>query len=638
MTDLLKLGAYSIQALQQGLSTTGHNIANAGTEGFSRQSVNYETQTPQRFGFGFVGSGSRIASIERAFNGFLTDQVRSLTSSSSQHQIFSDFSARLENLFANNDSNLNNSLQNFFDSLAGVAANPTGMPEREVLMSESQSLVQRFHSYRALIQDINGSINDELSASVEQVNSLSDSIVKLNRQIVQHYASGQGVAPNDLLDERDRLLEQMAGFLDIQVVEQTDASVNVVIGNGQALVIGGQANDLKAVFNSLDGSKLEIGMLSSPGTVDGSGVVKGGKLQGLLDFRNRVLEPVETQLGVIALTLTASFNSQHQLGVDFDGNLGGNFFQAMSFAIANSSDNAGTAMPTLSISDATQVRDSAYSLSFDGAQWQLSRVGDGTTVSGVGVLNIDGMSIDTTAGVPVAGDKFIFNPGRDAGAAFGLAISDARQIAAANALSAENPVSNVGTAVLSAVRADPANTLPLAGDITLTFDPDALGAGVPGFTVLGGPGGTIAYDPATESAGKAFTFAVEGLHFQFSGEPQSGDSFVISNNDAFGDSSNILALASLQEQSLVNGGSESFQDMFGVTVTKVGVNSNEAIRNLSVETTLKDQAVSQRESDRGVNLDEEAANLLRLQQAYQASAQMIRIADELFQTLISSVR
>ena len=154
MTDLLRLGAYSIQALQQGLTTTGHNLASAGTEGYSRQTVNYETQSPQRCGFGFIGTGARVASVERAFNGFLTDQVRSFTSSASQHEVFAELSSRIEHLFADGENSLNNSLQRLFDATSGVAANPTGIPERDVLLSEARSLISRHQTYQSLLQDV----------------------------------------------------------------------------------------------------------------------------------------------------------------------------------------------------------------------------------------------------------------------------------------------------------------------------------------------------------------------------------------------------------------------------------------------------------------------------------------------------
>ncbi|MCG8416125.1 MAG: hypothetical protein MI746_18055, partial [Pseudomonadales bacterium] len=461
----------------------------------------------------------------------------------------------------------------------------------------------------------------------------------INTQIVEHSAAGESIQPNDLLDERDRLLEELASYVEIQVVEQADSSLNIMIGNGQSLVIGGEFNKLETVLNSSDGSKLEIAVAGNVGSSDGSPIIKGGQLQGLLDFRDRVLEPVQSQLGLIALGLTDAFNTQHQLGVDLDGNMGADFFQPLTFAIAQSGNNIGTSAPSLTLNDASEVRASNYSLVYDGAQWQLTRDSDGTSVVGAGPLVLDGMSIDVGVGIPAAGDRFEFNPGKQAGQNFGLAISDARQIAAASALTTQSSLSNVGSATLDNVVVDPNNTLPLAGPITVTYDDDALGPGVPGFTVVGGPGGTIAYDPASESAGKNFTFVVEGISFTVSGVPVSGDSFVIDNNTAsLADGSNILVLGNLQQQSLLNGNSESFQDMYGVTVTRIGINSNEATRSLDVESALKLQAEAQLDSTRGVNLDEEAAKLIQLQQAYQASAQLIKIADDLFQTLIASVR
>ena len=639
MTDLLRLGTYSIQALQQGLTTTGHNISNAGTEGYSRQTVNYETQTPQKFGFGFIGNGARVASVERAFNEFLTSQVRSLNSSASQQQVFSELSTRLEQLFADGDNNLNGSIQNFFDAIGSVNTNPSGIAEREVMLSEARSLVDRYQSYQTLLQDINRSINADIQKSVDEINSLSSSLAKINTQIVELSIGGSGAKPNDLLDQRDRLLEELASYVEIQVVEQSDSSLNVMIGNGQALVIGGGYNELKTNFNSADGSKLEVGVASNNSSNDGSPLIQGGQLQGMLDFRDRVLSPAKSELGLIALGLTDSFNTQHQLGIDLNGNAGSNFFQPLSFNIAQSGNNAGTTVPNLTINDTSQVHSGSYSLTYDGAQWQLRRDSDGTAVTGAGPLSLDGMTIDVSVGVPISGDRFVIDPGSDAGENFGLALIDGRQIAAASALTVETSLANTGNGGLNNVVVDPTNTLPLAGPITLSFDPDALGAGVPGFNIVGGPGGTIAYDPGSESAGKNFTFAAEGFSFSVSGVPAAGDSFVINNNSSsLGDGSNLLKLGELQHQSLLNGGAESFQGMYGVTVARIGVNANEASRNLEVESTLKLQAESQLEGNRGVNLDEEAARLIQLQQAYQASAQMIKVADDLFQTLISSVR
>ena len=639
MADLLRLGTYSIQALQQGLTTTGHNIANAGTEGYSRQTVSYETQTPQRFGFGFVGNGARVASVERAFNQFLSSQVRSLNSSTSQQQMFSELSTRLEQLFADGENNLNGSIQNFFDSMAAVTTNPSGIAERDVMLSEARSLVDRYQSYQSLLQDINQSINADLQNSVEEINSLASSLAKINSQIVELTIGGSGIKPNDLLDQRDRLLEDLASYIEIQVVEQADSSLNVMISNGQSLVLGGDFNALATSFNSTDGSRLEVGMAANNGSNDGSPTIKGGQLQGLLDFRERVLAPAQSQLGLIALGLTDAFNTQHQLGVDLNGNNGGNFFNPLSLNVAQSGNNAGTSAPTVTVDDVSQVRSSAYSLTYDGAQWQLRRDSDGASVSGAGPLVLDGMTVDVSAGVPIGGDRFVINPGRDAGENFGLALIDSRQIAAASALTVQTSLNNTGNAVVDTIVVDPTNTLPLAGSITLDFDPDALGPGISGFNVVGGPGGTIAYDPGIESAGKTFNFPAEGFSFSVSGVPATGDSFVINNNSSsLGDGSNLLKLGELQHQSMLNGSTESFQGMYGVTVARIGVNANEASRNLEVESTLKLQAENQLEGNRGVNLDEEAARLIQLQQAYQASAQLIKVADDLFQTLISSVR
>ncbi|PCJ26658.1 MAG: flagellar hook-associated protein FlgK [SAR86 cluster bacterium] len=638
MVDLLRMGANSLQSWQQALNTTGHNIANANTDGFSRQTVQLDTVAPQGFGFGFIGQGAKISSIERSHNSFLTSQVQAFASSASRYEVFTQFSSRVDNILANSENSLSHSIQKFFSAVSDVASSPSSLPERQVLIGEAGNLASRQQGYTRLLQDINDEVNAALRFSVDSINNLADSIGSVNKQIVSAISSSNGAKPNDLLDQRDRLVEQLSREIGLTTFEQADGTLNVLIGQGQGLVIGNQITHLETRVNAIDSSRLEVAVVGKLSVNERSQVVKGGQLQGLLDFRSRVLNPAQSHLGLVSLGLTESINAQHQIGMDLNGNMGGNFFQPSAINVAGSTFNTGTTVPGVTLTDSTALRASDYSLVFDGAQWQLTRLSDNNTVSGVGVLNFDGMSIDVSGGVPVAGDSYIFNPARDAGANFALAISDPRAIAAASPLSVDNSLSNTGTAELSNLNVGTSNTLPLAGPITLSFNPDALGAGVPGFDVTGGPGGTIAYNPATESSGKSFTFAGIGISFNISSVPQSGDSFIIENNNgALGDNRNILSVGEIQFQSVLNGGTNTIQEVYGSMVAQVGVATNQGNENLIVETSLLQQAVSYRDSVSGVNLDEEAANLLRYQQAYQASAQLVKIADELFQTLINSI-
>ena len=636
MADLLRLGAGSLQNWQSALNTTGHNIANANTEGYSRQTVELGTARALRFGFGYVGQGAEIVSIERASNSFVTSQVRNFTSSASQYETFVQFSSRVDDILANSQNSLSVSMERFFNAASDVAASPSTLPERQALIGEGDNLVARQQSFNDLLQDLNSEINNAIGLRVTEINGIASSISEINQLILN--TNNSGGTPNDLLDQRDRLVEQLSTKISTSVIEQNDGSFNVLIGKGQALVIGAVPTELEVRFNQFDSSRLEIGIKGLIGN-DSSQFVKGGELQGLLDFRSRVLNPAQTQLGVLALGMGETINAQHKVGVDLNGVLGGNIFAPIAISVAPEGFNAGTSGPVVTLTDASEVRASDYSLDYNGTQWQLTRLSDSTSVSGAGPLVLDGMSVDVSAGVPVSGDSFRINPGHDAAVNFAMAISDPRKIAAASPVIADTPLANVGIGILTDLKVAASNTLPLAAPISLTFNANAGGAGIPGFDVVGGPGGSILYDPATEGAGKAFTFATEGVSFTLANTPQPGDSFTITNNSgAFGDNRNILQIGELQYASTLNGSENSYQEFYGGLVAQVGVISNQAGSNLTIENSLLSQATDYRDSISGVNLDEEAANLLRYQQAYQASAQMIKIADQLFQTLINSIR
>ena len=636
MADLLRLGAGSLQNWQSALNTTGHNIANANTEGYSRQTVEIGTARALRFGFGYVGQGAEIVSIERASNSFVTSQVRNFTSSASQYETFVQFSSRVDDILANSQNSLSVSMERFFNAASDVAASPSTLPERQAMIGEGDNLVARQQSFNDLLQDLNSEINSAIGLRVTEINGIASSISEINQLILN--TNNSGGTPNDLLDQRDRLVEKLSTKISTSVIEQNDGSFNVLIGKGQALVIGAVPTELEVRFNQFDSSRLEIGIKGLIGN-DSSQFVKGGELQGLLDFRSRVLNPAQTQLGVLALGMGETINAQHKVGVDLNGVLGGNIFAPIAISVAPEGFNAGTSGPVVTLTDASEVRASDYSLDYNGTQWQLTRLSDSTSVSGAGPLVLDGMSVDVSAGVPVSGDSFRINPGHDAAVNFAMAISDPRKIAAASPVIADTPLANVGIGILTDLKVAANNTLPLAAPISLTFNANAGGAGIPGFDVVGGPGGSILYDPATDGAGKAFTFATQGVSFTLANTPQPGDSFTITNNTgAFGDNRNIVQIGELQYASTLNGSKNSYQEFYGGLVAQVGVISNQAGSNLTIENSLLNQATDYRDSISGVNLDEEAANLLRYQQAYQASAQMIKIADQLFQTLINSIR
>ncbi|MDY6982301.1 MAG: flagellar hook-associated protein FlgK, partial [Pseudomonadota bacterium] len=519
MVDMLRIGSNSLLNIQHAMNTTGHNIANVNTEGYSRQTVNVVTNGYQSLGFGFVGQGARIDSITRSSNDFLTTQIRGFNSTQSQYQTSLTYLSRLDDIMSNSSNSLNTALQNFFNSVQEVSANPSGIPERQLLIADAQNLISRQQSMNRMFSDLNKEVNSELRSVVADINGLADSISLLNQEIVSSRAGNNNAPPNDLLDKRDLLIKQLASKVSVTAVNQDDGSLNIFVGRGQALVVGAQVTHLQTVNNPFDSSRLEIGMKGSPVSSNISDQLTGGALQGLLDFRNNSLLPAQAQTGLIALALTDAFNAQHRAGMDLNGDLGSDFFTPLQTRVANALGNAGTAEPSVTVNNPGALTPSDYRLSYAAAGWTLTRMSDNTSVTGAGPLTMDGMTIDVTTGTAQPGDSFLLNPAREASNNFALSLRDPRKFAAAGAVSLNTKSSNTGTAALQGVRVTDPTALPLGAPLNIVFDPDAVGPGQPGFLINGGADGVLAYDPAAESDGKDFTLAAFGVSFRISGTP-----------------------------------------------------------------------------------------------------------------------
>jgi flagellar hook-associated protein 1 FlgK len=637
VADILNIGVSALTSIQKAISTTGNNIANVNTEGYSRQQANFVTLQPQFLGGQYMGTGTTISTIERSFDQYLQTGVNSRTSSFEGAQVSSELANRLDGLLADPAVGLAPALDSFFASLQDVANNPGSIPERQVLLGEAQALVERFNYLDSYVSDTSDEVNKRLELAVSDINSLSQSIADINKEISAAVARAPGQSPNDLLDTRDSLVTQLSAKVSVSTVPQPDGSLNVTIGNGQALVVGFTAQQLQTASDPNDPSQLLVGAASPSGLVtDLSQFLRGGELGALLDFRGDVLDSTRNQLGLLATAIVASFNEQHSLGVDLNGQPGGNFFSPLQAATIAQTGNSGLSSASTVIADVGGLTGDDYSVRYDGAQWTVTNLSTKVSQSGPGPFTVDGLTINV-AGAPVAGDVFSIQPTRQAAASITLALSQAEQVAAAGPLRSQENLSNIGSAQLDNLTVTDASGLPLVGPVTLSFNPDALGTGIPGFDVTGIAGGPLAYDPVTEGSGK--TFSLGGADFVINGTPEAGDEFVIDNNTGgSGDNRNALALGELQASRILFSGSASFQDSYSRTVADIGVYARQAQSSVATEGVLLEQSVAARNSVSGVNLDEEAANLIRFQQAYQAAAQMIAVADQVFQSLLNATR
>lgn len=657
MPDILSTGVSGLLAFQRALATTSHNISNVNTDGYSRQRTNLATRIPEPTGAGFIGTGVKVTSVDRMYDQFLSEQLRTYTSNLTKLDAFHGLSSQVDSLLADANAGLAPALQQFFNALQGVADNPSSIPAREVFLSQAESLTHRFQAIDQRLGSLRDVVNTSVSNTVNDINTLSQSIAQINQSIVLAQAQAGGQQPNDLLDQRDLLVRQLSERVPVTTVMQDNGAMNVFIGNGQVMVLGMDYNQLDVIPSDYDSFTLRVALRTSAGPgPDVTDFLGGGTIGGLLSFRKELLEPAQNALGRIAIGLAETINAQHRQGLDLNNELGLDVFgfggvTALATA-ASSSRNTGTAEVTYSITDVSKLTASDYRISTaDGTTYALTRLKDnsviGTYTPGAYPATIDvpsegfSFTLDMAAN---AGDSFELRPTRAAARDITLLINDTKQIAAAAPLRATESIANLGSAQIKSLDTTVGATTDLAavlagGPVTMTYD-----SAIPGYTLGGALAGNLAYDPSIESAGKTFDLGAidplyAGITFRLSGVPLDGDSFTISANyDGVGDNGNALKLAAIDGTPILAGGTSTFQTAYGQMVSNVGARTHQASIDLGAQQTMVTQAEMALEAVSGVNLDEEAANMLRFQQAYQANAQLINVAQSLFDTLLDAVR
>ncbi|GAB4290854.1 MAG: flagellar hook-associated protein FlgK [Thiohalomonadaceae bacterium] len=650
MADILSTGVSGLLAFQRSLATTSHNITNVNTEGYSRQRTNLATRIPEPTGAGFIGTGVKVSSVERMYNQFLAVQLRTQTSNLTRLDSFYQLSSQVDNLLADPNAGLAPSIQQFFNAMQGVADNPSSIPARQVLLSQAESLAYRFQAIDQRLASLRDVVNTSVRNTVNDINTLSQSIAKVNQSIVLAQAQSGGQQPNDLLDQRDLLVRQLAERVPVTTVMQDDGAMNVFIGNGQVMVLGMDYNQLEVIPSDYDSFTLRVALTSSAGAgPDVTDFLNGGTIGGLLSFRKDLLEPAQNALGRIAIGLSEAINAQHQQGLDLNNELGGDFFGFTGVTelatAAASTRNTGTAQITYQITDVSALTASDYRINYDGANYTVVRMSDNSVIGTYAGPTIDipeeGLSL-TVTGAAVAGDSFELRPTRSAARDIRFLIDDPKLIAAAAPLRATETITNLGSAELNALDVTATVNTDLAtvlanGDVTLTYDDT-----IPDYVLGGALSGNLstAYDPVTDSYNLGLIDPdYDGITFRLSGAPLHGDSFTISANyDSVGDNGNALKLAAIDGLPILAGGTTTFQNAYGQMVSDVGARTHQASVDLGAQEALVNQAEMALESLSGVNLDEEAANMLRFQQAYQATAQLITVAQSLFDTLLNAVR
>ncbi|WP_148862998.1 flagellar hook-associated protein FlgK [Marinobacter fonticola] len=674
MAGLINIGLSGILGHQTALNTTGNNITNANTPGYSRQEVMFETQDGLRSGAGTIGTGVSISNIRRLANEYLVQQVRESSTLQGEQAALNTELTRLDNLLGGESTGLSNALNNFFASLQNAAEDPTSLPQRQMVLSEAQQVVNRFQALQEVMIQQRESVKTQMQQGTKDANTLLNSIAELNLAISESPGLAQGKMPNELIDKRDEKLRQLSELVSIKVNETQGSQVNVSLGNGLALVTGANAAQFGTRENAADPSTLEVTLKAGGRTLEIDDQINGGKLGGLRRFEKEALQPAFDELGRVALALSASVNHQHEIGMDLEGDLGGLFFTDInasaaqtSRVIANDNNQApNNAQLAVEITDTAALEGSTLTLKFgENGNYELINEATGETVNQGRLpdmpraeITMPGFNIRFEGGSINAGDSFRIQPTRNAAANIGLEVRRDEDLALASPIKATTADANKGSGTITQgtmlnVRNPITNALlpgfterqNLAnGPLEVSFElnardelefvvTDANGSELNRDTFKTGQANTLFSDSPNDGP------AYQGFQYSVSGQPEPGDTFNIAfNAGGVSDNRNAELLAALGTANTMNGASQSFAEGYAGLVEDVGVKTRQSQLDLEAGSTLLEQATNQRESVSGVNLDEEAGRLIQYQAAYNASAQVISVAQDLFNTLLQSFR
>ena len=656
--SLLNVGARALLANQVALQTVGHNIANVNTVGYSRQTIALQTVQGQFTGGGYIGQGVDVQTILRNHNDLLTRQAASAGAVQSADTVRAERLRQLQDVFGGGASGLGAAINDMMNAFSDVVSAPTDLTARTVALTRMDETANRMRGAAERLHEIQYTVTSQLDGNVATVNNLATQIAGMNEQIAR--TKGNGQSPNDLLDQRDQLITDLNQYVQTTQVAADDGSISLFVGGSQPLVLGATAAQLSVGdAKEFPGSgQLQL-FLNRPGATPiamNESMLGGGEIAGLLRFNNSDLGEGHNLLGRMALAIGTTMNFQHAQGLTLDGSAGQPLFSTPA-SVAGLTNGAGAG--TIDFTDSTkfsptQFAASDYEVRFNATGGgQVVRLSDGkssgfTDMADLASRQIDGLTFKLTA-AGNDGERMLFKPFSSAAANIQALVHSPRDLAVANPVNAAMGPSNAGSLQLGSLKV---TGQPLATGFTpppSPVPPATTGAGVT-LTFTAGPPSTYTVNgstvPASGTAGLPYTpgqpITLDGWEITLKGSPHSGDSVTVGNaKDAqYGDyyqrnAGNASAIMDLRDVKMFD--ESTMSDGYASLMAQVGTRTQSAQFAATLSTTIATNLENDRAAVSGVNLDEEAARLIQYQQAYQASAKMLQIAQNVFDNLLQGL-
>ncbi|MEK8034625.1 flagellar hook-associated protein FlgK [Ideonella sp. DXS29W] len=646
-STLMSIGMRAMFANTASLNVTGHNIANANVEGYSRQEVELATASGQFTGAGFFGKGVNVVNVKRAHDQFLTMQAAAAKSMAAADESRYTQLSQLEDVFPPGDQGLGYAMGDFFAAMVDLANSPGDSSARQAVLARAADVSDRFSNASNRLDVLQAGVRSDMENSAQTVTALAARVADINKQIAAN--RGQTQQPNDLLDQRDQLISQISQYVNVTTIPASDGTVGVFLAGGHRLVLGGESAELTVRADDLDASRVGLAISSNGSALPLSDdLLTSGSIAGLLRFQNDDLVTARNRLGQMALAFASQVNHAQSMGIDLNGNTGSDIFEVGAPlalpAATNARDVNGQLISNVSIdiADASLLQASDYSLQADpnnAGQYELVRLSDGLTRSVADGDTIDGFTVHIGTPAPTATDRFLLQPVGQAASGMHRVLDDPNGVAAALPVQATLGLDNTGTATIDLLRMTDGTVDPeLTATITFSDDTGAytweLRDRTTGALASSGTGQWTAGEP----------IELNGFALELNGVPLTGDTvtvdktlFPATNNG------NALAQSRLADESFVGRtldgsgnyvGGATATDAYADTMANIGVRVQSARVSTQISNATATQMSEALASKTGVNLDEEAARLIQFQQGYQAAAKVLQVAQSVFDTML----
>ncbi|KOY63567.1 flagellar biosynthesis protein FlgK [Photorhabdus heterorhabditis] len=398
--SLINTAMSGLQAAQIALGTVSNNIANMRSPGYNRQSTVINQNGGAMTSAGFVGNGATVTSINRQYNEFINHQLAEAQAKKGEFTTYYEQIYQIDDLLKDSANNLSYTIDDFFTSLTNVVSNAEDNAARTTTIGKAKGLVNQLKSADTFLRKTENNINREMANYASKINDYTQQISKLNGEITRMRGGGSA-EPNALLDQRDRLVNELNELVGVSVTQQDGDSYNISFAGGLTLVQGTTAYRVEAIPSNADSSRITLGYDRGFGDVveiDEKFIDKG-KLSGTLRARSEGLDNARNKLNQLALVLADQFNQVHRSGFDLEGKPGENFFTLNNPDIIANGKNKGSADFKVEYTDTSAVKACDYHISYDGANWKIQRISDtgksdiSAKVTG-NTLEFDGLKVE----------------------------------------------------------------------------------------------------------------------------------------------------------------------------------------------------------------------------------------------------